>query len=86
MDHMSKSQTQQIMSNMDIDDIMASAVSYFQCNIVMDEDTLYLQHSIKDEVYELKCEHGYVLLDSDENPFFALLKRKFRCILVRELE
>lgn len=86
IDQVSDIQLQQMMINIDIHEMMSSAVSFFQCNVVMEKNVLYIKHSVTDEVYTLQFMPYYVCVEQEDNPFFELVKRKYRELLIRYRE
>ena len=82
---MLKEQRDIIFETIDIQELMMSASSYFENTIVMEEDTLYLEYSIKQQ-YSMQCFEYFVNINSEKNPFFTFMKRKFRYFFVVESE
>lgn len=79
-------QQQCMLVFIEMKDVLASAVSYFQKDIYMEKNCLFYEHFLKSEIFVIEGKDGGVLIDNLENPFYLLLKRKYRYFLVMDIE
>ena len=86
LNHVSSQQRAKMIERIDIYDVMASAASYFQRDIVMEDNRLYMHHSITEESYCIECREDCVLFDNEDNPFIGLLKRKYRSFFIKDFD
>ena len=86
LEKLSKEQTSMLLRPLDIEELMLSAASYFQCDIVMDESMLFMKNSLTKECSSIECCSDGVLFDQETNPFVGLLKRKYRHFLIKDFD
>ena len=70
-------QREKIFIAINAKELQESGSSYFQKDLVQEGDCIFYEHYLKSQVYMAECRNGAVLLDGKENPFYALLKRKY---------
>lgn len=75
-----------IQISIDVQALQKSAEAFFQKEIQCRDDCLSYDHFLKSCVYEVHIQEGAVRMDDCTNPFYQLLKRKYRCLLVQEVD
>lgn len=83
---MQEIQKNKIFIAITIQQILDSCESYFQDRIKRKDHILYYEHHIKAQVYALEFCEGYVQMEDINNPFYELLRRKFRYFLIEDIE
>lgn len=67
------------------EDMLQSCVSYFQEDIQVKDNVLYYRHYLKSQVFFMEFQDCFVQMADLENPFFELLKRKYRYFLIEDI-
>lgn len=70
----------------DVETLLESAQIFFEKRIVRKGNCLIYEHALKSKVYAVHIEDGAVCIDDCENPFYQLLKRKYRCLVSEEVD
>lgn len=73
----SKNQLDLMIDTIDVDLLYRSALSYFGHHVYYNQNRLILNDQIQNKKYEIICENKYIVIDSTENPFINILKRKY---------
>lgn len=79
-------QKNKIFITITLQQIIDSCESYFQDCIIRKDNVLYYEHQIKAQVYSIEICNGYVQMEDVNNPFYELLKRKYRFFLIEDIE
>lgn len=67
------------------EDMLQSCVSYFQEDIQVKDNVLFYRHYLKSQVFFMEFQDCFVQMADLENPFFELLKRKYRYFLIEDI-
>lgn len=78
-------QKEKIFTQITQEQILISCTSYFQEDIQAKENVLYYKHELKSQVYFMEFHDCYIQMADLENPFYELLKRKYRYFLVEDI-
>lgn len=63
-----------------------SAETFYQKDIQVHDNSLCFKDDFKTNVYVAKIENGTMLFNEMDNPFYLLLKRLYRYLIVEEVE
>lgn len=86
LDGMDEQQRSRIQIPIEAQTLQESAEAFFQKEIACREDCLCYDHFLKSRVYEVYIREGAAWFEDCTNPFYQLLKRKYRCLLVQEVD
>ncbi len=73
----SKKQLDLMIDTVDMDLLYKSAKSYFGQYVYCNQNSLILNDKIQNKKYKIICKNKYIVIDSIENPFINILKRKY---------
>lgn len=76
--NLTKNQIELIINLIDIDMLYKSAVSYFGEFVYKKGNHLILNDRLQNKKYTIICNDSCIVLDSKDNPFINVLKRKYR--------
>ena len=86
LEKIGKEQKDKILILVDIETLLDSAEAFFERHILRKGDCLYYENALKAAVYKIQITDAIVYIDDYENPFYQLLIRKYRCLVVEEVE
>lgn len=66
-----------VFIRIDPEELQESGSSYFQKDLHREDDCIFYEHYLKSQIYMADCHNGFVRIDNKDNPFYALLKRKY---------
>lgn len=77
-ENLMRNQMELMINLIDIDMLYKSAVSYFGEFVYREDNYLILDDRLQNKKYTIICETNCIVLDSKDNPFINILKRKYR--------
>ena len=83
---MQEQQRNKILIAIDVASLQKSAEAFFQKEIQRSGNCLYYDHFLKSCIYEVEIQDGVACLNDCTNPFYQLLKRKYSCLIVQEVD
>ena len=86
LEGMDEQQRSRIQIPIEMQSLQESAEAFFQKEIQRNGNCLYYDHFLKSCIYEVEIQDGVACLNDCTNPFYQLLKRKYRCLLVQEVD
>lgn len=89
VDHLVQMEEQQrkhIQIEIDVETLRESALRFFQKDIEQEDQHLFYDHFLKSRIYMVTVKNGAVYLDDRQNPFYQLLKRKYRWHILQEYD
>ena len=86
LEGMDEQQRSRIQIPIEMQSLQESAEAFFQKEIECRKDCLSYDHFLKSRVYVVYIREGAACMEDCTNPFYQLLKRKYRCLLVQEVD
>lgn len=81
----SEQQRNMMFISIDVKAFYHSVETFYQRDIQLLEHQLYFKDDFKADIYSVKIEKGTMLFDELDNPFYLLLKRLYRYLIVEEI-